>query len=79
MPKATLTGTISDVYENLIAQIIGVTVKDTLENAVTDYENRLKLGREITALERKIKVEKQFNKKVELNAKLKKLKEQIND
>ena len=65
------------VYENLIRQIAGEQLNDTggsIKDAVISYEHREKLVREIAALEKKVQQEKQFNRQVELNGELKKLK-----
>jgi hypothetical protein len=69
------------VYENFIRQIGGEKLggnSDTdIKEAVNRYEQRQKLQQEIDALERKIQNEKQFNRQVELNSELKKLRVEI--
>jgi hypothetical protein len=74
---ANLSVDIATVFEDLQAQIIGVTVTETLETAVLEAEKREQVQRKITALEKKIKNEKQFNIQIELNKELKLLKEEL--
>jgi hypothetical protein len=74
---ANLSVDIATVFEDLQAQIIGVTVTETLETAVLQAEKREQLQRKIAALEKKIKNEKQFNIQIELNKELKLLKEEL--
>ncbi|NLE26893.1 MAG: DUF4391 domain-containing protein [Clostridiaceae bacterium] len=64
------------VYENLARQISGgrLGTDGDIEEAVDRDKIRQKLERDIAALEKKILREKQFNKQVELNGKLKRLK-----
>ncbi len=47
--------------------------------AVERDKQRQKLGRDITALEKKLLREKQFNKQVELNGELKRLKKELEE
>lgn len=73
--------TMDAVYENLIRQIAGEALKhdndaddsDDIREAISRDERRQKLQREIAALESRIHREKQFNRQVELNAKLKRV------
>jgi len=69
------------VYENFIRQIggnkLGENSDTDIKEAVNRYEQRQKLLQEIDALERKIQNEKQFNRQVELNSDLKKLRIKI--
>lgn len=67
------------VYENLVRQIaVGrLSANDGIANAVTLDKKRQKLEREITSLEKKILQEKQFNKQVELNTQLKRLRAEL--
>ena len=68
------------VYENLIRQIAGNRLKDSEEGikaAVNRDERRQKLVKEIAALERKIRNERQFNRQVELNGELKRLRKEM--
>jgi hypothetical protein len=50
-----------------------------IEEAVARDKKRQKLGRDITALEKKLLREKQFNKQVELNGELKRLKKELEE
>lgn len=63
------------VYENLARQIAGgrLGVDGDVAEAVDRDKQRQRLGREIAGLEKKILQEKQFNKQVELNGRLKRL------
>ena len=67
------------VYENYVRQIAGDVLQtdsaETLKESVERDARRQKLQRQIAALQVKIRKEKQFNKQVELKAKLKALKE----
>ncbi len=75
--------TMDAVYESLIRQIAGEALErdsDTdagdIKKAISRDERRQKLQREIAALENRIHREKQFNRQVELNAALKRLKKE---
>ena len=63
------------VYENLARQISGgrLGTDGDIAEAVDRDKKRQKLERDITALEKKLLREKQFNKQVELNSELKRL------
>jgi len=68
------------VYENLIRQIAGERLRDSedgIKEAVNRDERRQKLVKEIAALERKIRNERQFNRQVELNGELKRLRKEM--
>lgn len=69
------------VYEGFIRQIAGERLDSKpggeLKDAVARDERRLKLQKEIATLENKVRKEKQFNKQVELNAELKRLKQDM--
>ncbi|MGE4273802.1 MAG: DUF4391 domain-containing protein [Desulfitobacterium sp.] len=69
------------VYEGFIRQIARERLDDTLggdiKDAVTRDERRQKLQKEITALENRIHREKQFNKQIELNSQLKRLRGEL--
>ena len=67
------------VYENLIRQIAGgrLDMGDSIAEAVDRDKLRQRLEREIAALERKIPLEKQFNRQVELNGELKRLRKEL--
>jgi len=66
------------VYENLIRQVAGDRLNkfdDDIKTAINNEEKRQKLEREIAVLEKRVQNEKQFNKQVEMNNKLKRLKQ----
>ena len=69
------------VYENLARQISGgrLGTDGDIEEAVDHDKQRQKLERDITALEKKLLREKQFNKQVELNGELKRLKKELEE
>ena len=69
------------VYENLARQISGgrLGTDGDIEEAVDRDKKRQKLERDITALEKKLLREKQFNKQVELNGELKRLKKELEE
>lgn len=67
------------VYDGLVRQLAGESLDfaDDLNIAIKIDKERKKLEREIATLEKKIQNEKQLNRQVELNAKLKRLKEEL--
>jgi len=69
------------VYENLARQISGgrLGTDGDIEEAVDRDKKRQKLERDITALEKKLLREKQFNKQVELNGELKRHKKELEE
>ena len=69
------------VYENLARQISGgrLGTEGDIEEAVDGDKKRQKLERDIAALEKKPLREKQFNKQVELNGELKRLKKELEE
>jgi hypothetical protein len=70
------------VYENLIWQVAGERLGDTgggIKEAVDRDERRRRLEREIAALEKRVLREKQFNVQVELNARLKRLRAEMEE
>ncbi|MGI6346213.1 MAG: DUF4391 domain-containing protein [Limisphaerales bacterium] len=69
------------VYENLARQIAAgrLGTDGDIEEAVERDKQRQKLQREITALEKKLLSEKQFNKQVEFNGELKRLRKELED
>jgi hypothetical protein len=75
--------TIDAVYENLIRQIAGDSLtggeSTTLKESVEQQKQREQLEKQIAALETKMKKEKQLNRKMELKAELKKLKQALDD
>jgi len=70
---------LDSMYENLVRQIAGgrLGAGVDLTKAVENDKCRRKLEREIAALEKKILSEKQFNKQVELNGELKRLRKEL--
>jgi septal ring factor EnvC (AmiA/AmiB activator) len=68
------------LYEAILKSLIPLKAKpeETLPMLVDRIERLKKLEREIIKLESRIKKEKQFKNKVELNIHLRKLKEEIN-
>ena len=69
------------VYENLARQISGgrLGTDGDIEEAVDRDKQRQRLERDIVALEKKLLREKQFNKQVELNGELKRLKKELEE
>jgi len=69
------------VYENLARQISGgrLGTDSDIEEAVDRDKQRQKLERDIAVLEKKLLREKQFNKQVELNGELKRLRKESED
>ena len=67
------------VYENLSRQIAGgrLGTEGNIAEAVDRDKQRQKLERDIAALEKKILREKQFNRQVELNGELKRLRVEL--
>lgn len=75
---------VDSVYENFVRQIAGDALAstssgETLKEAVDRDEKRQALQTQITKLQKKIKSEKQLNKQMELNARLKKLKKELEE
>ena len=66
------------VYENLVRQIAGDELQadagESLQASVARDEGRRQLGKQIAALENKMRKEKQLNRRMEINAELKKMK-----
>jgi hypothetical protein len=69
------------VYENLARQISGgrLDAESDIAEAVERDKRRQKLERDIAALEKKILREKQFNKQVELNGELRRLRIELEE
>jgi hypothetical protein len=67
------------VYENLARQIAGgkLDAEGDIAGAVEREKQRQRLERDIAALEKKVLREKQFNRQVELNGELKRLKREL--
>ena len=73
--------TIDAVYENFIRQIAGDRLtgseNTTLKESVEQQKQREQIEKQIAALETKMKKEKQLNRKMELKAEMKKLKQAL--
>lgn len=69
------------VYESLARQISGgrLGTDGDIEEAVERDKQRQKLERDIAALEKKVLRERQFNRQVEFNGKLKQLRKDLED
>lgn len=74
---------IDQVYENFVRQIAGETLSsgagETLKGSVERDKRRQELQKQIMALEKKIRRERQFNKQVEMNGQLKRMKRELED
>ena len=73
---------IDAVYENFVRQIAGDNLKskvvgESLKESVARDEQKLALKKQVATLQAKIRKEKQFNKQVQLNTELKKLKKEM--
>ena len=70
------------VYENFVRQIAGDELKSKektdLKEDIEKAQEQKKIEKQIKSLQTKIRKEKQFNRKIELNNELKKLKKQLN-
>ena len=71
---------LDDVWNNIVAEIGGLSndKEETLEQQIIDREEREKLLKQIEALEKRCRLEKQKHKKYELHQQLLKLKEGLN-
>lgn len=71
------------VYENFVRQIAGDVLKadstESLKESVERDARRKQLQKQITALQAKVRKERQLNKQVLLNAELKKLKKELEE
>ena len=69
------------VYESLVRQIAGDKLQaesgESLKESVQRDEKKKQLEKQIAALESKMRREKQLNRRMEMNAEMKKLKEMI--
>lgn len=69
------------VYENLVRQIAGdalqVDAGESLRASIERDEKRQQLKKQIAALETKMRKEKQLNRRMEINASIKKLKREL--
>lgn len=74
---------IDQVYENFVRQIAGDALTpvqgETLKQSVERENHRQELQKRITALQVKVRNEKQLNKQVQLNTELKKLKKELEE
>ena len=72
---------IDKVYENFVRQIAGDALQtdsnETLKESVERDERRQQLEKQITALQAKVRKEKQLNKQMQLNTELKKLRKEL--
>ena len=70
---------LDDVWNNIVAEIGGLSndAEETLEQQIIDREEREKLLKQIEALEKRCRLEKQTRKKYELYQQLLKLKEEL--
>ena len=78
----TISGLNMDaVYESLVRQIAGERLQaapnESLKESVGRDEERRRLEKQIAALENAMRKEKQLNRKMELNAELKKLRKEL--
>lgn len=73
------------VYENYVRQIAGDALRvassetESLKESVERYKQIQLLQKQIDTLQKKIRKEKQLNRQIELNTKLKKLKKQLEE
>lgn len=69
------------VYESLVRQIAGDALQvdsgESLKESVARDEKKKQLEKQIAALESKIRKEKQLNRRMEMNAELKKLRKEL--
>ena len=80
--KIPLTGLDLDaVWENIVATIGSITVQEgnTLTEQIKSDEQKSKLQKQIQLLQQKLNKEKQYNRQIEINAEIKRLKKQLND
>ena len=80
-----ITGlTLDSVYENFVRQIAGSRLNKIFEDeslsvSIERSRKREELEKKIAALKNKIRKEKQFNRQVEMNGELKKLREELEE
>ena len=71
------------VYESLVRQIAGDKLQtdsgESLKESVERDERKKQLEKQISTLENKMKKEKQLNRRMEMNAELKKLRKELNE
>lgn len=76
---------VDKVYENFVRQIAGDALRseegktESLKESVERDNRRQELEKQIAALQTKVRREKQLNKQVQLNAELKKLKNELEE
>ena len=76
---------VDKVYENFVRQIAGDALRsedgktESLKESVERDNRRQELEKQIAALQKKVRKEKQLTKQVQLNAELKKLKKALED
>lgn len=74
---------VDKVYENYVRQIAGDALQaekqESLKDSVERDNRRQELQKQITALQQKVRKEKQFNKQMQLNTELKKLRKEMED
>ena len=78
--KLTLTGLSFDaLWENVIRTVGGIETQEesTLEEQITSNIEKAKIQKQIDALKKKMKNEKQFNRQIEIKAEIRKLEEMI--
>ena len=78
--KLTLTGLSFDaLWENVIRTVGGIETQEetTLEEQITSNIEKAKIKKQIDALKKKMKNEKQFNRQIEIKAEIRKLEEMI--
>lgn len=74
---------VDEVYENFVRQIAGDALRsetgkpESLKESMERDNRRQELEKQIAALQTKVRKERQLNKQVQLNAKLKKLKNEL--
>ena len=76
----SLTGlNLDTVWENIIKTIGEIQVQEgkTLTEQIADDEEQKKIKAQIQSLQKQLDKEKQFNKQIEINAKIKTLKKQL--
>ena len=71
--------TLDEVWENIVAAVGGLDAQaeETIEEQILNREQREKLLRQIEALEKRARIEKQTRKKYELHQQILKLKEEL--
>ena len=66
------------IYENIVKSIIKENEsKKDFETLLEDKSKHIELSKKLEQLKNKIKIEKQFNKKVELNRQIKKIEQEL--